>query len=247
MVDAQTVWRALGALSERQRAVVVLRYYADLSEAEIAETLGIAPGTVKAHAHAALAALGATLASCGSARARPGGGGDMSTERLVREALEDSVKDLPCPEPDLEQLVAAGRAMRRRRVGVVAGLAAAAVLVLVLAGLSFAWAGGSGRALEPVPANPTTAMIGAPPSELQPVDRRPPRRRAAGHPVLARRGPVRERRADPGPVQTREHRGRRWHGPRGGNERSQASRDGRSFEATGSNRSRRRPALTSWS
>ena len=83
----------------------------------------------------------------------------MSTERLVRQALEDSIKDLSCPEPDLEQLVAAGRAMRRRRVGVVAGLAAAAVLVLVLAGLSFAWAG---RALEPVPANPTTRVtIGA--------------------------------------------------------------------------------------
>ena len=61
VVDAQTVWQALGALSERQRAVLVLRYYADLSEAEIAETLGVAPGTVKAHAHAALAALGATL------------------------------------------------------------------------------------------------------------------------------------------------------------------------------------------
>ncbi|GAA4398873.1 SigE family RNA polymerase sigma factor [Fodinibacter luteus] len=61
VVDAQTVWNALATLSERQRAVVVLRYYADLSEAEIADTLGIAPGTVKAHAHAALAALGATL------------------------------------------------------------------------------------------------------------------------------------------------------------------------------------------
>ena len=59
VVDAQVVWQALGMLSERQRAVVVLRYYADLTEAEIAETLGIAAGTVKAHAHAALAALAA--------------------------------------------------------------------------------------------------------------------------------------------------------------------------------------------
>ena len=86
----------------------------------------------------------------------------MRTERLVRQALEDSVKNLPCPEPDLEQLVAAGRAMRNRRVGMVAGLAAAAVLVLVVAGLSFAWAGRTGRALEPVPANPSTsASIGS--------------------------------------------------------------------------------------
>ena len=61
LVQAQAVWGALQNLTERQRAVVVLRYYADLSEAEIAETLGIAPGTVKAHAHAALAALGTTL------------------------------------------------------------------------------------------------------------------------------------------------------------------------------------------
>ena len=61
VVNAQVVWQALEALSERQRSVVVLRYYADLSEAEIADTLGIAPGTVKSHAHAALAALGATL------------------------------------------------------------------------------------------------------------------------------------------------------------------------------------------
>ena len=61
LVEAQTLWRAMQNLSERQRAVVVLRYYADLSEVEIADTLGIAPGTVKAHAHAALAALGTTL------------------------------------------------------------------------------------------------------------------------------------------------------------------------------------------
>ena len=86
----------------------------------------------------------------------------MSTERLIREALENSVKDLPCPEPEFEQLLAAGRAARRRRVATVASLAAAAVLVMVLAGLSFAWAGRAGRALEPVPANPTTsASIGS--------------------------------------------------------------------------------------
>ncbi len=93
----------------------------------------------------------------------------MNTERLIRQALEDSVKDLPCPEPETEQLVAAGRKARRRRVSVVASLAAAAVLVLVLAGLSFAWAGRSGRAQEPVPANPTTTStpFQAPPSDLQ--------------------------------------------------------------------------------
>lgn len=48
---------ALEMLPPRQREVVVLRYFADLSEAQIAETLQIAPGSVKAHAHRALSAL----------------------------------------------------------------------------------------------------------------------------------------------------------------------------------------------
>lgn len=48
---------ALRRLPLRQREVLVLRYYADLSEAEIADTLGISAGTVKTHAHRGLAAL----------------------------------------------------------------------------------------------------------------------------------------------------------------------------------------------
>jgi DNA-directed RNA polymerase specialized sigma24 family protein len=46
----------------RQRAVTVLRYYEDLSEAEIAATLGMAPGTVKSHSHAAARRLALVLA-----------------------------------------------------------------------------------------------------------------------------------------------------------------------------------------
>ena len=38
---------AIGALAPKRRAAVVLRYYLDLSEADIAETLGVRPGTVK--------------------------------------------------------------------------------------------------------------------------------------------------------------------------------------------------------
>jgi RNA polymerase sigma-70 factor (sigma-E family) len=48
---------ALAALAPRQRAVLVLRYYEGLSEAEIAATLGIAPGTVKSQARDGLARL----------------------------------------------------------------------------------------------------------------------------------------------------------------------------------------------
>ena len=53
IAEHERVWKAVLSLPPRQRAVTVLRYYEDLSEAEIAETLGMARGTVKSHAHAA--------------------------------------------------------------------------------------------------------------------------------------------------------------------------------------------------
>jgi len=48
---------AVERLPRRQREVLILRYYADLSEAQIADTLQISPGSVKAHAHRGLLAL----------------------------------------------------------------------------------------------------------------------------------------------------------------------------------------------
>lgn len=60
-----TVIAALGRLAPRQRAVIVLRYYEDLSEAEIATTLGCAPGTVKSQSSAAMKALRRALAAAG--------------------------------------------------------------------------------------------------------------------------------------------------------------------------------------
>jgi RNA polymerase sigma-70 factor (sigma-E family) len=55
--ERDALWRALGTLPRRQRAVVVLRYYEDLSEADTAAALGISRGTVKSQASKALAAL----------------------------------------------------------------------------------------------------------------------------------------------------------------------------------------------
>jgi len=54
---------ALGRLPGRQREVLALRYYFDLSEAEIAETLGISRGAVKSHASRGAATLREHLAS----------------------------------------------------------------------------------------------------------------------------------------------------------------------------------------
>jgi RNA polymerase sigma factor (sigma-70 family) len=55
--DADRMWTSLTALPMRQRQVLVLRYYLDQSEVEIAETLGISRGSVKQHASRGLAAL----------------------------------------------------------------------------------------------------------------------------------------------------------------------------------------------
>lgn len=63
-VDADrraAVLEAMRALPERQREVMALRYYADLSEAEIAEAMGISRGAVKSHASRGAAALRASL------------------------------------------------------------------------------------------------------------------------------------------------------------------------------------------
>ena len=55
--DSQALMRALRRLGPRQRAVVVLRFWMDMSEAETAAALGCSVGTVKSQASRALAAL----------------------------------------------------------------------------------------------------------------------------------------------------------------------------------------------
>jgi RNA polymerase sigma-70 factor (sigma-E family) len=51
------LWDAVRALPERQRAVVVLRYYEQLSEKEAADALGVSVGTIKSQSSRALDAL----------------------------------------------------------------------------------------------------------------------------------------------------------------------------------------------
>jgi len=55
--DWDQLRRALSRLPARQRTVLVLRYFEDLPEAEIAQLMGCQPGTVKSQAARALAAL----------------------------------------------------------------------------------------------------------------------------------------------------------------------------------------------
>jgi RNA polymerase sigma-70 factor (sigma-E family) len=63
---AVSIRQALRRLSPRQRAVLVLRYYEDLPEAEIASLLGCSAGTVKAHAHRGLRSLRGELSALGA-------------------------------------------------------------------------------------------------------------------------------------------------------------------------------------
>jgi RNA polymerase sigma-70 factor (sigma-E family) len=56
------IGRALAALTARQRAIVVLRFYDDLSESDVAAAVGCSVGTVKSTASRALATMRAALA-----------------------------------------------------------------------------------------------------------------------------------------------------------------------------------------
>jgi len=55
--EREALLAELGKLPRRQRAVLVLRYYEDRGDSEIADLLGCSPGTVRSHASRALAAL----------------------------------------------------------------------------------------------------------------------------------------------------------------------------------------------
>ena len=60
-LERDRVIAALHGLPRRQRECLVLRYYADLSEAQIAASMGISPGAVKSHASRGMAAMRARL------------------------------------------------------------------------------------------------------------------------------------------------------------------------------------------
>lgn len=57
VADRQWLWQAVQTLPARQRAAIVLRFYSDLSEAQTADAMDCAVGTVKSQVHAALRTL----------------------------------------------------------------------------------------------------------------------------------------------------------------------------------------------
>jgi RNA polymerase sigma-70 factor (sigma-E family) len=61
LIERSAVAAALRHLPERQREAIVLRYYADLSEADIARAMGISRGAVKSHTARAIASLKSVL------------------------------------------------------------------------------------------------------------------------------------------------------------------------------------------
>ncbi len=77
-LERQAMWRHVQALPTRQRAVLVLRFYEDLTEADTAQVLGVAVGTVKSQCARALASL---------------------RTRLVEAGIEPAGVPLPSPRP----------------------------------------------------------------------------------------------------------------------------------------------------
>ena len=100
--ERDEVWRLLATIGPRQRAVLVLRFYEGLDDAEIAEVLGCAVGTVRSQASRGLAHLRDRLAARPSASTTPGRPADRSLGGRTRDD-----RSRPAPRRHL-------RAARRR-------------------------------------------------------------------------------------------------------------------------------------
>lgn len=84
----RVVWDALERLPTAQRAVLVLRYYSDLNEAEMAEALQCRRGTVKSRLHRAHRALAAELTGESAAALTPHLGLDLPRWRVATAKRE---------------------------------------------------------------------------------------------------------------------------------------------------------------
>ena len=89
-VEREQVLRLVRMLPTRQREVLVLRYYAQLSECEIAQALGISRGAVKSHAHRGLTALRQLIRPSSSAETYGSRQAGIESDRPVGRAVRPS-------------------------------------------------------------------------------------------------------------------------------------------------------------
>ena len=106
----------LRQLTRRQRAVIVLRYYEDLPEAEVAEILGCSVGTVRSQTHRT---PGPHPGALPRARHDQGIGMMTPTETALRDRLHE-LADQPAPPSLADRALAGARRARRRQAGLVA-------------------------------------------------------------------------------------------------------------------------------
>jgi RNA polymerase sigma-70 factor (ECF subfamily) len=99
-LERDALWRHVKALPSRQRAVLVLRFYEDMSEAQTAALLNISAGTVKSQTSRALGTLRQRLAAEGLGPQVPGEATlPMPAKPVTTEIPAQRTKPEPVPEP----------------------------------------------------------------------------------------------------------------------------------------------------
>ncbi len=120
--DAE-VWQAVRALPEKQRTAIVLRYVADLPEADIAEAMHVSRGTVASNLSDARRALARFLGDQEIGTGRAHGGLPMNELERAATAVRDRPTTPPAPLASIERRAEALRRRRRAFEVVAVGLA----------------------------------------------------------------------------------------------------------------------------
>ena len=152
VADRDQLERGFRRLSAEQRAILVLRHYVGLRAPEIAEMLGIPPGTVRSRLHNAHRAMRAALEADARAAGR-GRSNGMTRDRDIERLLDAWLADGPMQVSDRAFDEAVGRVHRQRQrpawrllwkepthAPLKVALGAAAIIVVFVAGFAV-WAG----------------------------------------------------------------------------------------------------------